>query len=373
MTVPDDSLKLKRKRKAEDVEDEGENELEIDLDLPEPLSKKAARKAKKVKDNPESTLDQTASKQEPSKDATRSQWGVWVGNLPWTVAKADLRTFFCKDAAIEDEHITRVHMPAPSASNKTPNKPKNKGFAYLDFTTEEAMLAAIALSEQLIMGRRVLIKKATSFEGRPEKTDGDAKPVSPDKPPSKRIFVGNLSFDATKDDLETHFGQCGEVVNVHMATFEDSGKCKGYAWVTFAELEASSAAVRGWISVENEDEDEAPKTRSKTRKMVNKLEGRTLRCEFAEDASVRYKRRFGQGTKREDGEQDAGEGAAKVEFVKKKDTSAHERRREKRRDDKERPVGGNSWETGRRHATMGPKPAKASGALVKATGKKISL
>lgn len=165
----------------------------------------------------------------------------------------------------------------------------------------------------------MLIKNANSFEGRPEKTADQgnaATSAKPGNPPSKRIFVGNLSFDVTKESLEEHFAKCGTVANVHMATFQDTGKCKGYAWVEFEEIAASEAAVRGFVMEKEEEEEEEassdssdsdeeskkPKKKAKKkakkpyqrRIWVNQLLGRRMRMEFAEDASTRYKKRFGK-------------------------------------------------------------------------------
>ncbi|KAL9000510.1 MAG: hypothetical protein Q9169_000803 [Polycauliona sp. 2 TL-2023] len=334
--LPDSSQHSKKRKRRE----EASGDLQVDINAPEPPSKKALRKAKKgktaakattvpatdsaedeVEDNnrvlptpkPQNTITEQA---EASK---RSEHGIWIGNLSYTVTKADLRTFFTKNTDIAEDAITRIHIPPPSdpSSSNQKIKPQNKGFAYVDFSTSEAVAEALALSETLLTGRKVLIKDAHNFEGRPEKTkDADGEDTAagirsrpPGKPPNKRIFVGNLWFNTEKSDLEEHFAQCGEVLDVHIATFEDSGKCKGYAWVTFAEIEAAEAAVRGYImkKPDGEDqeegdgnEDDTPakskaKKKQKERKWwVNKVRGRQLRMEFAEDATVRYKKRFGK-------------------------------------------------------------------------------
>ncbi|KAL9607777.1 MAG: hypothetical protein Q9167_007334 [Letrouitia subvulpina] len=313
-----------RKRK---IDQAGTGEIEVDINAPEPPSKKAARKAKKEKtatravEGPTNeavkTLAGATEASEPtSSPSKRSEHGIWIGNLPWTATKSDLRDFIAKNANIKDPLITRVHLPAPKdAVAKQKTKPQNKGFAYVDLATKEALDQALALNETLFTGRRVLIKDAKSFEGRPEKKDEDNEALdaaTPGKPPSKRIFIGNLTFDTTAEDLRDHFAQCGAIADVHVATFEDSGKCKGYAWVGFEDLSAAEAAVRGWIDhreneegdpdiVEQDEEAESDKKRTKKpagkrrRWWVNKFKGRQLRMEFAEDKTVRYKKRFGKG------------------------------------------------------------------------------
>lgn len=195
------------------------------------------------------------------------------------------------------------------------------------------------LSESFLAGRKVLIKNAKSFEGRPDVSNADKEAAKVSgKAPSKRVFVGNLGFDVGKEDLERHFGRCGEVEGIHVATFEDSGKCKGYAWVTFETIEAASAAVKGWVDVTNgvkeeSDEDSDAEQQPKKRRIwVNKIEGRKLRCEFAEDPTVRYHKRFGKG-KRDGETTEAGDDAApiKEQVTSQAVSTAHDRRREKRR------------------------------------------
>ena len=319
-------LSPSRKRKREGASPE---EIEVDVNAPEPPSKKALRKAKKgktapaapktesesvaVKNRALSDEDVSANASAPPKHC---EYGIWIGNLPWTTTKADLRSFVTKDTDISEDVITRLHMPAPSkslvANSRQRIKPRNKGFAYIDFSTQAALTEALALSEKLLMGRRVLIKDSNSFEGRPEKAKEQEHMIRDSgKPPSNRIFVGNLAFETTKHDLEEQFSKCGEVLDVHIATFEDTGNCKGYAWIEFAELEAGEAAVRGWVDFEqtadsqNEDEeitealaeegDLKPKKKPRIRKWwVNRLHGRPLKLEYAEGKDVRYKKRFGR-------------------------------------------------------------------------------
>lgn len=298
-------------------------EIEVDITAPEPPSKKALRLLKKGKPLPPSksgAADPIAeSKTKKSEVEKRSEHGVWIGNLPWSVSKEDLRKFLVEYSDITEDSITRIHMPSPN-DKKSANQVQerkfgkivhNNGFAYVDFAVEDLVEKAIELSEQLLGGRRVLIKNSKSFEGRPEKTQEESRFEG--KPPNKRVFLGNLRFDATEESIKGHFEKCGPIESVKVATFEDSGKCKGYAWVVFEDLEAAGHAVRGFVIIETEDseagsetsgsdEEEASKLKPKKIKLrkwwVNKIMGRPLRVEYAEDAQVRYKKRYGKdGTK----------------------------------------------------------------------------
>ncbi|KAF1958240.1 RNA-binding domain-containing protein [Byssothecium circinans] len=300
-----------KKRKREALPDE----IEIDVNLPEPASKKAARKAKKTKTEPTKIATNGEKATEDAKveaagtagtetEVKRSDYSVWIGNLPWTATKALLLEFLTTNAEIKEEDITRIHMPAPKAPprpNWTSEKPQNKGFAYVDFSTELAMYSAIALTETRMDNRPLLIKNSKNFEGRPDKPKeeetaavggnaGRGGKAGEVKAPSKKIFVGNLAFETSKEDLEEHFGQCGTVEHIHMATFEDSGKSKGFAWVTFSDIDAATSATKGFVF----RTDDAGKKR---KWKLNKLMGRDLRCEFAEDGTTRYQKRYGKEKK----------------------------------------------------------------------------
>ncbi|EGU87015.1 hypothetical protein FOXB_02409 [Fusarium oxysporum f. sp. conglutinans Fo5176] len=300
-------------------------EIEVDVDAPEPPSKRAKRALKKGKSLPskqDSDDEKKGDKDGKDKKAVRSEHSVWIGNLPFHVTAMELRKWLVDNSGgvITEEMITRVKLP----TNKEPGrdksvKPANKGFAYVDFTEIGPKVSAISLTESDLGGRKLLIKDATSFEGRPKKepesTEENAnegktsKEQKQDVNASRKIFVGNMSFKTTEDDLYRNFEKCGEIEWAKVATFEDTGKCKGFGWVKFQDPNAAAWAVKGFVkikeAVETEDDfkDEEEKDKSqqkqfKTRKWwVNRMLGRELKVELAEDDQVRYKKRFGKDRK----------------------------------------------------------------------------
>lgn len=46
-----------------------------------------------------------------------------------------------------------------------------------------------------------------------------------------KLYVGNLSYSTTEDDLRTLFTKAGEVASVALITDRDSGSSKGFAFV----------------------------------------------------------------------------------------------------------------------------------------------
>jgi len=121
--------------------------------------------------------------------------------------------------------ITRMNLPKGSGTNRK----GNKGFAYVDFSSAEAQENAIKLSEDELDGRKVLIKSSKSYEGRPAVSKGATieKSLKQKHAVSPTLFVGNLSFQTTREGLQKLFGDVGEIRKVRLATFEDTGKCKG--------------------------------------------------------------------------------------------------------------------------------------------------
>jgi len=51
---------------------------------------------------------------------------------------------------------------------------------------------------------------------------------------SNRIYVGNLPFSATEDEVTGLFTEYGEVVSVHLVTDRDTGRPRGFGFVEMA-------------------------------------------------------------------------------------------------------------------------------------------
>ena len=58
---------------------------------------------------------------------------------------------------------------------------------------------------------------------------------------SKKIYVGNLSFDSTEAQVRELFEQHGEVQSVAWITDRDTGRFRGFAFVEMEESSANAA------------------------------------------------------------------------------------------------------------------------------------
>ncbi len=59
-----------------------------------------------------------------------------------------------------------------------------------------------------------------------------------------KLYVGNLSYDTTEAGLRTAFEQSGTVVEVAMIKDRDTGRMKGFAFVTMSSAEEAQKAIR---------------------------------------------------------------------------------------------------------------------------------
>lgn len=58
-----------------------------------------------------------------------------------------------------------------------------------------------------------------------------------------KIYIGNMSYETTEDDLRQAFEAFGEVVSVNIITDRDSGRPKGFGFVEMGSKEEATAAI----------------------------------------------------------------------------------------------------------------------------------
>jgi cold-inducible RNA-binding protein len=61
---------------------------------------------------------------------------------------------------------------------------------------------------------------------------------------SKKLFVGNLSFQTSESDITAAFEQFGPVESVAIITDRDTGRSKGFGFVVMGEEEANKAIAK---------------------------------------------------------------------------------------------------------------------------------
>lgn len=85
-----------------------------------------------------------------------------------------------------------------------------------------------------------------------------------------KLFVGSLSWDTTDQSLREAFEKFGEVVEAKVITERDSGRSRGFGFVTFTDDEAGRNAISEMNGTE--------------------LDGRTIRVDEASERKPRESR-----------------------------------------------------------------------------------
>jgi len=59
-----------------------------------------------------------------------------------------------------------------------------------------------------------------------------------------KLYIGNLSYNTTEADLRTMFAQAGTVESLDMIMDRDTGRPKGFAFITMSSQAEAEAAIR---------------------------------------------------------------------------------------------------------------------------------
>ncbi|QHG92590.1 RNA-binding protein [Coxiella endosymbiont of Amblyomma sculptum] len=58
-----------------------------------------------------------------------------------------------------------------------------------------------------------------------------------------KVYVGSLSYDVTTDDLQSFFGQYGDIEETRLITDRETGRSKGFAFITYTNQSGAQAAL----------------------------------------------------------------------------------------------------------------------------------
>lgn len=111
------------------------------------------------------------------------------------------------------------------------------GYAHIQFSSEAAVELACRLNGKSLKGRYLDVAPARSRDakqsGRPRKPEGEVK----------TIFVKNIPYETREGQLEQIFSKYGRITGVRLGIDNQSGRCKGFAYVEFENAAAVDSAV----------------------------------------------------------------------------------------------------------------------------------
>ena len=124
---------------------------------------------------------------------------------------------------------------------------KKRGYGYVEFDNEDAVDKIVLVRTHILNGRELEAKKCLTKQQMKEMVDngrgrtGEARgtkrlreAVDPEDKIMRKLFVGNLDLQSTEEDLRLYFENFGTIEDVIVHKFADSGKSRGFGFVTFS-------------------------------------------------------------------------------------------------------------------------------------------
>ncbi|KAI9784191.1 MAG: hypothetical protein M1835_003643 [Candelina submexicana] len=199
---------------------------------------KVSSAAEKVGEYAESARDSVAdhAQETVAYKGSRSQLGrnteptknIYVGNLFFDVTEDDLRK--------EAERIGVVNNLRIIYDGRG----LSKGFGYIEFdSVDTAVKAMQQMDQQVFQGRRMTVQYVTN-----RNRDRDRSGTRTRNPPSKTLFIGNMSFEMSDKDLNDLFREIRNVLDVRVAIDRRSGQPRGFAHADFVDTESAVKAMQ---------------------------------------------------------------------------------------------------------------------------------
>ncbi|KAJ2953561.1 hypothetical protein O0L34_g1161 [Tuta absoluta] len=149
----------------------------------------------------------------------------------------DLRTVFCmqlsqriraKDLEEFFSSVGKVRDVRLITCNKTR---RFKGIAYIEFKDAESVPLALGLTGQKLLGVPIIVQHTQAEKNRIGNTLPNLAPKTSNGP--TRLYVGSLHFNITEDMLRGIFEPFGKIDHIQLMTDPETGKSKGYGFLTF--------------------------------------------------------------------------------------------------------------------------------------------
>lgn len=170
---------------------------------------------------------------------------VYVGNLSWDVSWRDLKECMQSTGC----EVTRADVLASPDG-------RSKGCGIVEFSTPDMAEKAVAdLNDVELKGRAIFVREdreSNSSSGYyTQQTDAGPSNSAPapgnyaasaGESQSRRVYVGNLSWDVAWQDLKDHMRQAGEVSFAEVMN-ESDGRSKGCGIVEYATAEEAKEAI----------------------------------------------------------------------------------------------------------------------------------
>lgn len=150
---------------------------------------------------------------------------IYVGNISFDASTEDVKDYFSKFGEVKD-----CYMP----TNRNTGQPR--GFAFVVMDDEPASTAIEESNGIDFFGRPLTVSVSLS---RGEKSERSS--FRKERRQTTKLYVGNISFQTTSDELMSMFSEYGEVFDCYMPEDRDTGRPRGFAFIQMSPDDASTA------------------------------------------------------------------------------------------------------------------------------------
>ncbi|KZZ98585.1 RNA splicing factor Pad-1 [Moelleriella libera RCEF 2490] len=118
---------------------------------------------------------------------------------------------------------------------------RSKGVGYVEFKSEETVQKALQLTGKPLAGIPIIVKLTEAEKNRQARTT-ESSGGHPNSIPFHRLYVGNIHFNVTEQDLQAVFEPFGELEYVQLQK-DDNGRSRGYGFVQFRDAGQAREAL----------------------------------------------------------------------------------------------------------------------------------
>jgi len=176
---------------------------------------------------------------------------IFVGGISWDTTDAGFTSFFSRFGEIKDAIVMRDRLTGAS-----------RGFGFVTFADPSSVEKVLAKELKLdgrVVDCKIAIPRGQVSGKRTHRT--------------KKIFVGGLSSKTTVEEFKEHFQQYGTVTDAVIMIDHDSGRSRGFGFVTF-DSEETVEDVMGKTHSISDKQVECKKALPKAKMLEQKAEQR---------------------------------------------------------------------------------------------------
>jgi len=158
---------------------------------------------------------------------------LYIGNLDYQTDETKLREEFGQFGPVTD-----VFLPMERGTQRP------RGFGFVTLASREAAEKAISKMDQAQLDGRTIRVNESRPKGERSSTPsggGGRNGFNAAGAAEVKLYVGNVAFDTDEETIRKLFEQYGKVSDCFMPTDRDSGKVRGFAFVTMPSKDAEEA------------------------------------------------------------------------------------------------------------------------------------